>query len=325
MISVIMPAYNTENKILEMLNSIARQTYKDYELIVVNDGSTDKTLEVCNKFKLDNSNINMKIIDKKNGGVSSARNIGIENINKKSEYIIFVDSDDLLEHNMFEVLIKNIKEYDYVICNYYTLVDNQKNVENYKKEEITKDNFIELYNVQAFNPLWNKIFRTEIILRNNIRFNKDLKVGEDLEFVSRYIAHTRRNGIIIPDVLYNYFKINSNSNFKIREDAARNCIQVNDLVIENLNHRFNFDKITLDRINLLCVISILRRYKLWLKSGSILKNYIKILKDFKKLNLEKYKLDLSDDKNIRMVGKIIKLKSFNILCIYFKFFINILK
>ena len=192
MISIIMPAYNSENRILKMLNSIAKQTYKNYELIVVNDGSTDRTLEVCNQFKLDNSSINMKIINIRNSGVSCARNVGIDNISRKSEYIIFVDSDDLLELNMFEVLLENIKEYDYVICNYYTLSGKQRNVENYKKAEITKDNFIELYNVQAFNPLWNKIFKTDIILENNIKFNEKLKVGEDLEFVSKYIANTQK-------------------------------------------------------------------------------------------------------------------------------------
>lgn len=103
LISVIIPVYNTENYLSPCLESIIRQTYKNLEIIVVDDGSTDKSGVIADEFSLNDTRI--KVIHKPNGGVSSARNTGIDIANGK--WIGFVDSDDTIEENYFETLINN--------------------------------------------------------------------------------------------------------------------------------------------------------------------------------------------------------------------------
>ena len=104
-ISIIVPVYNTEKYLSKCLNSLIKQTYKDIEIIVVNDGSKDKSLEIAKKFAKQDNRI--KVFNKENGGLSSARNFGIEKAS--GEYIGFVDSDDYIKENMFEILYNMIK------------------------------------------------------------------------------------------------------------------------------------------------------------------------------------------------------------------------
>ena len=116
-ISVVVPVYNVEKYLRKCIDSIINQTYKNLEIILVDDGSPDKCGEICDEYaKKDNR---VKVIHKKNAGVSSARNDGIDNAT--GEYIIFVDSDDWLEDNAIEIMVDKLNEYDYdcVFCNFY--------------------------------------------------------------------------------------------------------------------------------------------------------------------------------------------------------------
>ena len=122
-ISIIVPVYNTEKYLSKCLNSLIKQTYKDIEIIVVNDGSKDKSLEIAKKIAKQDNRI--KVFNKENGGLSSARNFGIEKAS--GEYIGFVDSDDYIKENMFEILYNMIKEANakIAICGWYLVEDNQ--------------------------------------------------------------------------------------------------------------------------------------------------------------------------------------------------------
>ena len=115
-ISIIVPVYNVESYLSNCIDSILNQTFKDFELILVNDGSTDKSLEICKHYK--NMDDRIFIIDKKNGGLSSARNAGLDII--KGEYIGFVDSDDYIHPQMYELLYKQIieNEADISMCEF---------------------------------------------------------------------------------------------------------------------------------------------------------------------------------------------------------------
>lgn len=130
LISVIIPVYNAEKYLEQCLNSIKNQTYKNFEVIIVNDGSKDNTDSICKKFAQSDSRF--RYFSKENGGVSSARNFGLDNAN--GHYITFIDGDDWVEHNHLEILIKSItennsdiaicsyKEFDNNIDTYYTIV-----------------------------------------------------------------------------------------------------------------------------------------------------------------------------------------------------------
>ena len=114
MISVIVPIYNVEKYLEKCIESILAQTYTDYELILVNDGSTDGCYEICQKFS--KRDVRIKLINKPNGGLSSARNVGIDN--SKGDYITFVDSDDYISKYMLQELYRGLceNEADIAMC-----------------------------------------------------------------------------------------------------------------------------------------------------------------------------------------------------------------
>ena len=116
MVSIIIPAYNAEKYIEQCIDSIISQTYKNIEVIIVNDGSTDNTLAICEKYAKEDKRI--KIVKKKNEGVSKARNDGIKIATGK--YIMFIDSDDYIDDDYIEIMHKNIveKKADLVVSNY---------------------------------------------------------------------------------------------------------------------------------------------------------------------------------------------------------------
>lgn len=199
LISLIVPIYNKEDKVEKCIKSILNQTYKKIEIIMIDDGSTDKTLEICRKIEKTDDRI--RLIYKENEGVSATRNLGIEMA--KGEFVQFVDSDDELEKNMCELLVKKMqKEHlDMVICGYKVLKGEkviEKKLTCQKKEE--KEKFDYLYQNYFLNPIWNKIY-----LRNKIanKFITNLSIGEDLLFNLEYIKNTNKIGYI-EKTLYKY-------------------------------------------------------------------------------------------------------------------------
>ncbi|MFZ3577233.1 glycosyltransferase family 2 protein, partial [Virgibacillus sp. DJP39] len=126
-LSIIVPVYKVEQYLAKCIDSILNQTYKDFELILVNDGSPDNCSDICDSYmKKDNR---IKVIHKANGGLSSARNAGIQIA--RGEYIGFVDSDDFIHRRMYEVLYKNAFKYlsDIVVCDYSQVQEGEKYIE----------------------------------------------------------------------------------------------------------------------------------------------------------------------------------------------------
>jgi glycosyltransferase involved in cell wall biosynthesis len=107
-LSIIVPIYNKEKYLVECIESVLTQTYSDFELILVNDGSTDSSGEICDRYAVRDSRV--KVCHKTNGGVSSARNAGVDV--SSGEYLGFVDADDMLVSRMYEVLVANLEQYD---------------------------------------------------------------------------------------------------------------------------------------------------------------------------------------------------------------------
>ena len=143
LISIIVPVYNVEKYIDKCIKSILEQTYKNLQIILIDDGSQDKSGQICDEYELQDNRI--EVIHKKNGGLSDARNLGIKKA--RGEYIGFVDSDDYISKNMYEDMYKIIqeKDSDVCICNVYNVIDGKeilKNEDNglkeYNKIEILK-------------------------------------------------------------------------------------------------------------------------------------------------------------------------------------------
>ena len=134
-VSVIVPVYNVEKYITKCLNSLVKQTLKDIEIIVVNDGSPDNSQAIIDKF-VKKYPKKVKSYIKKNGGLSDARNYGIEKAT--GEYIAFVDSDDYVEHNMYKEMYEKAKEHDFdiVVCDLKYIYELSFNVKNKVELEI---------------------------------------------------------------------------------------------------------------------------------------------------------------------------------------------
>lgn len=184
LISIIVPTYNSENYIAKCLESLISQTYKNIEILIINDGSTDKTLEVLNGYK----DSRLKIIDKKNTGVSDSRNLGIEKA--LGEYIVFVDSDDFLDLDHIYDLNNNISESAFVFSGIKRIVNNAESI------RIIQSNFNTLtfeeklkfiIKREIINASFNKIYSRKILIEKKIRFNKEISIGEDLLFNFNYL------------------------------------------------------------------------------------------------------------------------------------------
>lgn len=211
-ISIIIPLYNAEKYIYKNISSILNQTFKDFELIIVNDSSTDKSLNIVKSF--DNEKI--KIYTKINEGTSNARNFGLKHANGK--YIFFVDADDYIEVNTLQKYYEVVNEYnpDFITNGFYseTTKSNTSDKMSYpsryyeNKNLISKD-LVNYYKESLLYNVWNKLFKKEIIDNNHLKF-KDINFGEDMIFVQEYIKCCN-SFYNIEDCLYHYVREVKNS------------------------------------------------------------------------------------------------------------------
>ncbi|MDR2623947.1 MAG: glycosyltransferase [Methanobrevibacter sp.] len=188
-ISIIVPVYNVEKYLKRCIDSILNQTFKDFELILVNDGSTDDSGKICDDYKEKDNRI--KVIHKKNGGLSSARNAGIDVA--QGGYYGFVDSDDYISYDMYECLYKLIycNDADIAICSIYHCYSNgQGRIKKNKSYSETNPKTYTFDKQEALKiVLQGKIFSMNVINRlykrdlfKNIRFPEEIKFAEDVPF-----------------------------------------------------------------------------------------------------------------------------------------------
>lgn len=246
-VSIIIAVYNIENYIKRCLKSCMNQSFRDIEIIVVNDGSTDKTLNIINECKkIDNR---IKVIDKKNEGLIEARKSGF-NI-AKGEYILFVDGDDWIKLNTIEVLYKNAKEKEYdIICYKYLLKyeDNtEKNGWDTPIESVADNSLLNLlFNNKITHTIWSKFIKKAFILDNNIEFPKDISYGEDLAFVYTLAMYNPLFTIIDENLYYYYQRQGSLDNgisLKVCEITKAIIFIKEQLIKNNLyeEHREEFE------------------------------------------------------------------------------------
>lgn len=183
-VSIIIPIYNAEITIEKCINSIISQSYSSIEIILVNDGSTDKSLEICNEYASNDNRI--IVLNKENGGVSSARNAGVKCA--RGKYCCFVDSDDWIESDHIMNMVNEIEMTDCVIVGYYRETE-QRNIicklqpQIYHLKNMQDESICPLFVAGFIHPCWNKLFKTDIIKSNNITFNTNIHLSEDSLFL----------------------------------------------------------------------------------------------------------------------------------------------
>lgn len=211
-ISIIIPAYNAENTIKRCLLSIINQTYNNIEIVVVNDGSTDNTLKILKELSIKYKNI--VVYNKKNNGVSSARNKGLEICT--GDFITFIDSDDYIDNIFLEEMINLIKisNLDLVACGIKYESKSGKIIKDNTYEKIIAKTKKEIgNNLNKFNKsfVYGKIYKKSIIERNNIKFNENISLGEDTLFVMEYLYFIENGIAILNKSLYHYVDANIDS------------------------------------------------------------------------------------------------------------------
>ncbi|WP_299241390.1 glycosyltransferase [uncultured Aquimarina sp.] len=220
LISVIIPIYNSEKYLDKCIRSIIGQTYSHLQILLVNDGSTDGSLDICKHLEKEDNRIT--VIDIPNGGVSNARNTGISMA--KGTYLQFIDSDDYVDGLYIEHLFNTIQreKAQLSVCAIESLNTDGHIFDKWEVEEstlhfdhINKDVFLELIQkFLLFGPV-NKLYKTDIVVNNGISFDRSLSYGEDLLFNFEYFKHI--NSIAVTNkVVYKYVHDNQESLSKKR-------------------------------------------------------------------------------------------------------------
>ena len=328
--SIIVPVYNVENYIERCLNSLVNQTFKDIEIITINDGSTDKSLELLNKYAKED--IRISVIDLGDEGVSYCRNLGIEKANGK--YIMFVDSDDWIDSSMVEVMYKKAEEnkLDLVMCSYIReFKDHSKEkIFNLPQEIIYKDNEVknellrklvgpikeELSNpemLDALGTVWGKLYRADILKENKIKFVdlKEIGSAEDTLF-NIFTFNYLKKLMFLNKPMYHYWRDNLKSvtsqyNPKLKEQRKVFFKYISDFIKEN-----NFEQVFEEALNNRICTSVLGLGLIECSKNNKISRINKI-KNIKIIINEEY---------IRNAYKNLELKYFSIHWRIFYFFIK---
>lgn len=211
LISVIIPVYNSENTIEKCVMSVCEQSYKNVELIIVNDGSTDSTASICRK--LIEKDDRVTIIDIENSGVSIARNIGMAQ--SSGRYITFLDSDDYFSTDALLLMANKIYDADLVVGNLkYTYVDKENIEKDYifdNEGKITIASYLNYFSKYHLDVVlgsnWNKLYNKKIIDEKNIYFEKNEYFAEDLVFNLKYLEYVKQ--IYVMNEIINYHAVDT--------------------------------------------------------------------------------------------------------------------
>ena len=270
-ISVIVPIYKVEKYIEKCINSIINQTYKNLEIILVDDGSPDNCPKICDEFAKKDKRI--RVIHKENGGLSDARNAGLDIMT--GDFVCFIDSDDWVESTYVEDMLtaQQNTDADIVACGVFLIEENTNNKKIFlqsKKNKLLKNNIFKYYyskKNKIFCSAWNKLYKKEIF--NEIRYPKG-RIYEDSAIILKILGKCERV-IVISNLLYNYLKRNESitgTNFDLKK--------LNSLF---LNYEENLKYIEGKKNKKLMCEEVL---------SGLYNNYLKIIKQLNDDKLKKY-------------------------------------
>lgn len=219
LVSVIVPVYNVEKYIKKCIDSLLNQTFTFVELILIDDGSTDMSSQICDEYAARDSRV--RVVHQDNQGVSAARNTALDMV--RGQYVAFVDGDDYVACTFLETLVGGMQENSMAVCGFVRVKEKEKipyvqtarekngkeqgfHIRHYERadfiEEVLCNNYIGGY-------CWNKMFKTSIIRQYSIKMREELSIGEDMVFVIEYMKHCT-GGCYITAPLY-YYRLNVES------------------------------------------------------------------------------------------------------------------
>ena len=254
-VSVIIPVYNVETKLRRCIESIINQSFSDFELILVDDGSTDCSGSICDEYAQKQSNIH--VIHQKNSGVSSARNKGIACSNGK--YITFVDSDDYVEGEYLQVLYDGMKnDCELAVCGiYFCSEDSDEKViqKEYEDFEVVFDKYnvefvSDLLKNRRLNYVFGKLYRRDIIVKHHIKFQNEIALGEDTIFVMDYLRNIKVIHII-GQAYYNYVGYKEGTlTHRFYNDLFERLMFINRQIIKLFEEKNMMERSIIDAVDL---------------------------------------------------------------------------
>ncbi len=288
-ISVIVPVYNAGKYLHRCLDSLVNQTFSGYEIVLVNDGSTDDSGKICDAYAAQYPNIT--VFNKENGGVSSARQCGLDN--SRGEYLLYVDSDDWIELDMLADMYNSAVETnsDIVYCDFYREF---KNETRYAYQGVDGSYLLELFNHTRDGVLWNKLIRRECFTSNNIAFDNKINLWEDLYICCRILL--KGATVKYLNKAYYHYDCYSNPNSILRNESIKDIYSL-------MNFVSYFEGI-LDDKDLLRVSKATIKDKVFKKRYMPIFKWIMLYKEINVWYIETYKGDTKNPITLAMIGMI---------------------
>lgn len=274
-ISVIIPCYNQADYLEETLNSVLGQTHENWECILINDGSTDHTAEICKEYF--SKDPRFKFIDKKNEGVNKARNRGIEAAT--ANWLMFLDSDDILLPHRLEAALTHIGTYNFIVTDFECYGDGQRTPAfvDLSSRAINFENLLAGWDMGFNLPIHCVTFSRELL--GNTRFHTDLKAKEDFIFWLEILRKLEASPVFIPEVsaLYRQHAGGASKIFEstFRDEFTANAYLYN-LYSDEASRHLLFDKLNRKILNLQEVNFNQKNYIRQLQNTKILKYYLKL-------------------------------------------------
>ena len=265
-ISVIIPVYNAEKYLCRCIDSILAQTYKDFELLLIDDGSKDSSGTICDEYAAQDARV--RVFHKENGGVSSARNVGLDHA--RGEWITFVDSDDYIEENFLRSFEGNL-DADLVVGNMEICEDGKLPSDigahivpgKYSPiQSVLKGNLTN----HAFCAPWGKLFRKDCI--GDLHFDVGMTICEDTKFVYNYIAKAKDMRILSLDeathYVYMYPSIPSREKYQMSVEASVYCLLSMEKAYQEVGvYDRRFELIYVQECYERCAKDMANNYRLW--------------------------------------------------------------
>lgn len=280
-ISVIVPVYKAEAYLHRCVDSILAQTFQDFEVLLVDDGSPDRSGEICEEYARKDSRV--RVFHKENGGVSSARNMGLDNA--RGEYVCFVDSDDWINQKMFEMASRYFFKTDIIRFSYQDIFseDGFERKKNILCEYTDKEEFLsQLIEQKTYVAIWGTFYKRNLF-SSEIRFDNRLVIGEDwLALI--LLVNRCRNFKIINAPLYNYNKYNESSCISAASIAKKSSVFLAlEKISMNINCALYENELQNVKLQLLCSILAFALFKQkYLTALKILSQYL-ITTSFKEI------------------------------------------
>ena len=205
-VSIIVPLYNVEKYIAQCIESILNQHFKNFELIIINDGSSDSSVDIVQQYVKKDTRI--ILINQENSGVSATRNNGLRRATGK--YVVFIDADDFVAPDFLDYMLELSDQYDSDFCfsqNAFTKIDEEQ-IESDDIHTLSSDQAIALLlSPRVIVGCWNKIYRRSFLVENDLHFSTSLFYGEGLNFITR--VADKANSICVGDRKVYYYRRNN--------------------------------------------------------------------------------------------------------------------